>query len=60
MQRIRSGTHADEANVTAFRTNRLEIAFERPVAMHVDGELARTQRATIELVPLGARILAAE
>jgi diacylglycerol kinase (ATP) len=60
MQRIRSGTHADEANVMAFRANRIELGFERRVAMHIDGELAHTQRATIELVPLGARILTVE
>ena len=59
MHRIRAGAHVDEANVTAFRTNRIEIAFERRLAMHVDGELAQTQRATIELVPLGATILVA-
>ncbi|HME81340.1 MAG TPA: YegS/Rv2252/BmrU family lipid kinase [Candidatus Eremiobacteraceae bacterium] len=58
MQRIRTGAHADEPNVTSLRASHLEVAFERPVAMHVDGELALVQSAKIELVPRGARVIA--
>lgn len=58
MQRIRRGAHAAEPNVTAFRAQRINVAFDRSVAMHVDGEIMRTQRAEIAIVPLGARVLA--
>lgn len=58
MQRIRAGAHPNEPNVTAFRTNRIEVSFARPVAMHVDGELTQVEEARIELVARGARILA--
>jgi diacylglycerol kinase (ATP) len=58
MQRIRAGVHPSEPNVTALRTNRLGIAFDRVVAMHVDGELGQVQETEIAMVPGGAMILA--
>jgi YegS/Rv2252/BmrU family lipid kinase len=58
MQRIRAGVHPGEPNVTALRTDRLTVAFDRAVAMHVDGELGQIQEASIAIVPGGATILA--
>ncbi len=58
LQRIRAGVHEGEPTVTALRADALTIAFDRPVAMHLDGEVSRIDRAEIALVPLGARVLA--
>lgn len=58
MQRIRAGVHASEPNVTALRTNHLGVAFDRVVAMHVDGELGQIKETEITMVPGGATILA--
>jgi len=58
MQRIRAGVHPGEPNVTALRTDRLAVAFDRVVAMHVDGELGHVQEAKLAVVPGGATIVA--
>jgi YegS/Rv2252/BmrU family lipid kinase len=58
MQRIRAGAHPSEPNVTALRTDRLTVAFDRDVAMHVDGELGQIKETEIGIVPGGATVLA--
>jgi diacylglycerol kinase (ATP) len=57
MQRIKTGAHGKEPNVTHFKTSRLRIEFSRTVAMHVDGELSETARADLSVAPLGANML---
>ena len=58
MQRIRAGTHGRRPNVRMLRTDRIAVTFDREIAMHVDGELARCTSADIAIVPRGARVLA--
>ncbi|MBV8170339.1 MAG: diacylglycerol kinase family lipid kinase [Candidatus Eremiobacteraeota bacterium] len=57
MRRIRAGMHASEPNVIEMRTQWIDVSFERPVAMHVDGELMPVQQAHLEIVKRGARVL---
>jgi diacylglycerol kinase (ATP) len=54
MPRIRAGAHTAEPNVTALRADRLDVEFDRVIAMHVDGELGQTKAAEIRMVPGGA------
>lgn len=58
MQRIRAGSHAGQTNVDSFRAARVDIDFDREIAMHVDGETTAVQRASIAVVPRGMRVIA--
>jgi len=58
MQRIKAGTHTGEPNVTAFRAPSLIVAFDRDVAMHVDGETTTVRTAEIAAVRHGLEVLA--
>ncbi|HZV80023.1 MAG TPA: YegS/Rv2252/BmrU family lipid kinase [Candidatus Binatus sp.] len=57
MRRIRAGEHPGEPHVIEMRTQSIDVSFSRPVAMHVDGELMPVQRAHIEIVKRGTRVL---
>jgi YegS/Rv2252/BmrU family lipid kinase len=58
MQRIRAGAHPTEPNVSELRTAHLDASFERDIAMHVDGELTHGREVHVELVRLGAALIA--
>ena len=59
MRRIKAGTHTGRNNVTGLRSSTVRVSFERPVAMHVDGEIRTVQEAEISVVPRGMRVIAA-
>jgi YegS/Rv2252/BmrU family lipid kinase len=58
MQRIRAGTHLADPNVTPIQTDALVVEFDRPVAMHVDGETTSVERADIGIAPGALRVVA--
>jgi YegS/Rv2252/BmrU family lipid kinase len=53
MDLIRKGRHLAHPVVTSLLTQTLDVAFDREIAMHVDGELTAATSAHIALIPRG-------
>jgi diacylglycerol kinase (ATP) len=58
LTRVRAGTHLNDERVDYFRTERLSLAFDRPLSVNADGEVFEADRCEYALHPGGARFLA--
>jgi diacylglycerol kinase (ATP) len=58
LRRVADGTHIDDPGVEYFRVDRLQLQFDRPVAVNADGEPFEASRCDYQVHPLGARFLA--
>jgi diacylglycerol kinase (ATP) len=60
LRRVSDGDHLEDARVTYFRTRELEIAFDRPRKVNMDGQVIETDRGCYSVLPRAARFLAAD
>ncbi len=57
LRRVSSGDHVDDDRVTYFRTQQLELAFDRAVRINTDGQVLEADRCRYEVLPGAARVL---
>lgn len=57
LRRVSSGDHVDDDRVTYFRTQQLELAFDRTVRINTDGQVLEADRCRYEVLPGAARVL---
>jgi diacylglycerol kinase (ATP) len=57
LRRVSSGDHVDDERVTYFRTQQLELAFDRAVRINTDGQVLEADRCRYEVLPGAARVL---
>jgi diacylglycerol kinase (ATP) len=57
LRRVSSGDHVDDDRVTYFRTQALELAFDRVVRINTDGQVLDAERCRYEVWPGAARVL---
>ena len=57
LRRVSSGDHVDDDRVTYFRTQALELAFDRAVRINTDGQVLEADRCRYEVLPGAARVL---
>jgi diacylglycerol kinase (ATP) len=58
--KIYSGRHLEHPAISVRRAARVELAADRPLAVHLEGELAGTVPVTFEVVPGAIQVLAAD
>lgn len=58
LRRVSAGEHLADERVHYFRSAKLEIAFDRPVKVNVDGQVTETDRCRYTVLPRAARFLA--
>jgi diacylglycerol kinase (ATP) len=58
--KIYSGRHVEHPAISVARAARVELAADRPLAVHLEGELAGTLPVTFEVVPAAIQVLAAD
>jgi diacylglycerol kinase (ATP) len=57
LRRVSSGDHIDDDRVTYFRTQALELAFDRVIRINTDGQVLEADRCRYEVLPGAARVL---
>ena len=57
LRRVSSGDHVDDDRVTYFRTQQLELAFDRAVRINTDGQVLEADACRYEVLPGAARVL---
>ena len=57
LRRVSSGDHVDDDRVTYFRTQQLELAFDRAVRINTDGQVLEADGCRYEVLPGAARVL---
>ena len=57
LRRVSSGDHVDDDRVTYFRTQQLELAFDRTVRINTDGQVLEADGCRYEVLPGAARVL---
>jgi diacylglycerol kinase (ATP) len=57
LRRVSSGEHVEDARVTYFRTQALDLAFVRPIRINTDGQVLEADRCRYEVLPGAARVL---
>ena len=57
LRRVSSGDHVDDDRVTYFRTQALELAFDRTVRINTDGQVLEADGCRYEVLPGAARVL---
>jgi diacylglycerol kinase (ATP) len=57
LRRVSSGEHVDDERVAYFRTQALELVFERNVRVNTDGQVLEADRCRYEVLPGAARVL---
>ena len=57
LRRVSGGDHVDDERVSYFRTRRLELVFERPLAINTDGQVLEATRCRYDVLPGAARVL---
>ncbi len=58
--KIYSGRHVNHPAISVWRAARVELDADRPLAVHLEGELAGTVPVAFEVVPGAIRVLAAD
>jgi diacylglycerol kinase (ATP) len=58
--KVYSGRHLAHPAVTVWRAARVELDADRPLAVHLEGELAGTVPVTFQVVPGAVRVLATD
>jgi diacylglycerol kinase (ATP) len=59
LRRVSSGEHVSDQRVTYFRTRELEMTFDRPIKVNLDGQVLDTDRCSYSILPRAARFLTA-
>jgi diacylglycerol kinase (ATP) len=57
LRRVSDGDHVDDPRVRYFRTATLDLDFERPVKINVDGEVLESSRGAYRILPKAVRVL---
>jgi diacylglycerol kinase (ATP) len=57
LRRVSSGDHVDDDRVTYFRTQALELAFDRVIRINTDGQVLEAGECRYEVWPGAARVL---
>ncbi len=57
LRRVSSGDHVDDDRVAYFRTQALEMAFERVIRVNTDGQVLEADRCRYGVLPGAARLL---
>ena len=57
LRRVSSGEHVEDERVAYFRTQGLELAFEREVRVNTDGQVMEARRCRYDVLPGAARVL---
>ena len=57
LRRVSSGEHVADPRVTYFRTRELEMTFDRPIKVNVDGQVLETDRCLYSVLPRAVRFL---
>ena len=57
LRRVSSGDHVDDDRVTYFRTQALELAFDRALRINTDGQVLEADRCRYDVLPGAARVL---
>ena len=60
MRRVSNGDHVSDRRVSYFRARELELTFDRPVKVNVDGQVFETERCSYSVLPKAATFLAGE
>jgi diacylglycerol kinase (ATP) len=58
LRRVSDGAHLSDERVRYFRTSRLEMTFDRPVKVNLDGQVLETDRCSYSVLPRAARFFA--
>ncbi|MEO5821403.1 MAG: diacylglycerol kinase family protein [Vicinamibacteraceae bacterium] len=56
LRRVSSGEHVEDDRVAYFRTQAMELAFERDVRLNTDGQVMEARRCRYEVMPGAARV----
>ena len=57
LRRVSSGEHVSDERVTYFRTRELEMTFDRPIKVNVDGQVLETSCCSYSVLPGALRFL---
>jgi diacylglycerol kinase (ATP) len=57
LRRVSSGDHVDDDRVAYFRTQALDLRFERTIRVNTDGQVLETDRCHFDVLPGAARLL---
>ena len=57
LRRVSSGDHVDDDRVAYFRTQALELVFDRAIRLNTDGQVLEAHRCRYEVLPGAARVL---
>jgi diacylglycerol kinase (ATP) len=57
LRRVSNGDHVDDPRVRYFRTATLDLDFERPLKINVDGEVLESSRAAYRILPRAVRVM---
>jgi diacylglycerol kinase (ATP) len=57
LRRVSDGDHVDDPRVRYFRTATLDLDFDRPVKINVDGEVLESGRGAYRILPKAVRVL---
>ena len=58
LRRVSGGEHVADERVRYFRARHLEMTFDRPIKVNVDGQVLETDRCSYSILPRAARFLA--
>ena len=56
---VSDGDHVDDGRVHYFRARELDLEFDRPINVNVDGQVLETDRCRYDVLPRAARFLSA-
>ena len=57
LRRVSTGDHVDDERVAYFRTQALELVFDRAIRINTDGQVLEADRCRYDLLPGAARVL---
>ena len=57
LRRVSSGDHVDDDRVAYFRTQALELVFDRAIRINTDGQVLEAARCRYDVLPGAARVL---
>ena len=57
LRRVSSGEHVSDERVTYFRTRELEMTFDRPIKVNIDGQVLETKCCSYSVLPGALRFL---
>ena len=57
LRRVSSGDHVDDDRVAYFRTQALDLVFDRAIRINTDGQVLEAERCRYDVLPGAARVL---